>query len=104
MSRAYTPEEARDMLLDHMRHLAHYWACQPGQTELQRCEGMAFSILNIFDGTAGAFPCAVDLVLRPHPEDKQYSIDNGDNYCEDGQVINDCMLHDLFFVKEGGAP
>lgn len=101
MSREYTKEEVREMVLDHMRHLAHYWATTPNAgTVKERCEGVAFSILNIFDGTSSGLP-AFDLVVSPHPDDKQFHIDEGENYMPDGLVINeDCHLHDLFYAKE----
>ena len=96
--RAYTKEEVRDMFMDKVRSTAQYWATIPeGGTIQERCEGTAFSILNIFDGTTMDLP-GFDIVARPHPEDKQYCIDEGENYFEDGTVINDdCMLHELFY-------
>ena len=92
MSRAYTDEEVRKQLIEHVKHVCKYWANLPDKTDLDKCEGVAFSIMNIFDGTTG-LP-AFDLVVRPNPDDKQFNIDEGENYYEDGQVINDCMLHD----------
>lgn len=105
MSREYTKEEVRKMVLEHMRHLAQYWAIIPKDvTVLERCEGVAFSILNIFDGTSSGLP-AFDLVVRPHPDDKQFHIDEGENYMPDGLVINDdCHLHDLFYAKGRAQP
>jgi hypothetical protein len=36
--------------------------------------------------------------MEPHPDDKQYNIDNGEQWVEDGQIINDdVMLHDLYY-------
>ena len=97
MSREYTEQEVREMFLDACQQLASYWANLPGKTATERCEGVLFSVMNIFDGTSGSFPAAIDLVVRPHPDDKQFYIDNGDNYIPDGTVINDCMLHELIF-------
>jgi hypothetical protein len=74
MSRAYTEEEARDQFLDRIRHLTRYWAKQPNQSPLERCEGLAFSVLNIIDGTSGGFRCTLDIMLNPHPDDKQFQI------------------------------
>lgn len=102
MSRAHTAEEVREQLLEHIRHLAEYWATTPDrQTALERCEGVAFSILNIFDGTAG-LP-AFDIVLSPHPDDKEYHQREGENRYEPGMVINDCMLHEMFYRSEPTA-
>jgi hypothetical protein len=62
----------------------------------ERCDGLAFSILNIFDGTSSDLP-AMDIVLRPHEDDKEYNIDNGDKWFEDGMAINDDVtMHDMW--------
>lgn len=99
MSKAKTAEELRDEVLDHVRALAAYWAEHPDQrTVRERCDGLAFSILNIFDGTSGDLP-AFDLVARPHPDDKSYHQERGEDWIEDGTVINDCMLHEMYYQK-----
>ena len=98
MSRAKTAEEVRKELLESIRVLVGYWSRQ-NMPELEKIEGVAFSILNIIDGTSRGLP-SIDLTLRPHPDDKQYAIDNGDDYYEDGMVINaDCYLHDEYLPK-----
>ena len=63
---------------------------------LEKCNGLAFSILNIFDGTSIELP-AMDIVLRPHEDDKEYLRGEGMDWFEDGMVINDCYLHELFY-------
>lgn len=101
MSRAYTAEELREILLAHVRKMAHYWSKLPDLTPLERCYGTAFSILAALDGSAGSVPFSVDLVASVHPDDKQYRIDEGDNWVEPGTVLNvDCHLHDLFYKPE----
>ncbi len=95
MSRPYTPEEVREMFLENVRHLCHYWAGVERDSVQEKLEGMAFSLLNMFDGTSVSMP-AMDIVLRPHPDDKQFHEQQGDNYFQDGQVINDCYLHEEF--------
>lgn len=93
-------EKAREMFLDQVRFLCHYWADQNGG-KLEACEGLAFSIMNIFDGSSGGFPAAIDLVLRPHPDDKDFNIGEGEDWIVDGQVINDdCHLHEMVLRKE----
>jgi hypothetical protein len=98
VSKAISKEHMREMFLDHCRYLARYWSAQE-RDPLRMCEGVAFSILTAIDGMAGDFPCAIDLVLRPHPDDKAHCEGEGEDYVEDDMVINDCMLHDLFYVK-----
>ena len=99
--RAYTPEELREMVLYHMRTLARYWANLPDQTPLERCEGVAFSILTMIDGSAGGVTFALTLVADCDPGDKQFRIDEGENWVEPGTDLNsDCMLHEVFYQAE----
>ena len=101
--RAYTKSEVQVMFIGQLREIARYWdrfeGTEPGSEQLsqiERIEGAIFSVLNILDGTSMGLPC-FDLVLRPHEDDKQDAIDNGENWFESGMVINDnCYLHDLF--------
>ena len=76
--------------------IAAYWANEERATVREKCDGVAFSILNIFDGTSGGMP-AFDLLVSPHPDDKQYHINEGSNYYEPGMMINDCHLHDMYY-------
>lgn len=97
--RAKTAEEVRQEFLNHVHSLVIYWANLPDRTVEEKCDGVAFSILNIFDGTTMGLP-AMDLVLAPHPDDKAFNQSEGNNWYEPGMVINDCMLHELF-VRRG---
>ncbi len=97
--RPYTPEEVRDQLLDYVRGIAQYWAELPDKTPLERCNGLAFSMLNIFDGTSAALP-AMDISLAPHPDDQAYRAKHSENWYEPGQVINACYLHDLYYRRD----
>lgn len=97
MSRAYTKDEVVNELMQYMRDMAKYWAELPNLTTLDRCMGMAHSMLCVFDGVTPSLP-AIDLVLSPHPEDKQYCIDGGINWYPARMAINaDCHLHDLLY-------
>lgn len=98
MSKAKTKEELMDDFVSSAKHLADYWSRIESITDKGKCDGVVHSILVMIDGMSGAFPCAIDLVMRPHPEDKQYNIDNDDDYIEDGMVINDdVMLHERLY-------
>lgn len=96
MSRAFTKDEVREQVLAHIRNVSHYWAAeQNAGTVRERCEGVAFSVLSMIDGCTD-LP-AFDIVVRPHPDDKQFCIEEGENYMPDGLVINDdCHMHELF--------
>lgn len=99
-SRSYTPEEVREKVLDHMKFLCQYWSQldrrEHHDSEKDRMMGLCFSILNIFDGTTMEFP-AMDIVLSPHPSDKNFHIERDQNWFEKGMVINDCTLHDEWY-------
>jgi hypothetical protein len=96
---ARTKQEMLEVFTGQVEVITRYWAGLD-ISDKEKCEGVAFSIMNIFDGTCGGFPCAVDLVLRPHPDDKQYYIDNNEPYIDDGMTINDeVQLHELLVRK-----
>ena len=97
MSRAYTAKEMRERFLEQARILAGYWAGLRDKTPQEVADGVAFSILNVIDGTSAGLP-AMDLVLSPHPDDKAYHEAEGENWPEPGQVINaGCLLHELYY-------
>ena len=99
MTKAYTKEEMRQMFLYVCEDTAKYWSEVEGKTPREMCDGVVFSMLNIFDGMSGGFPAAIDLVMQPHPDDKDYCISNDQNWVEAGQVINDdVMLHEQYIA------
>jgi hypothetical protein len=95
MSKAKSEQEVRDELFRKLNDIAVYWANLRGKSDLEKCRGVVFSILNIFDGTSIGLP-AMDIRLSPHPDDKQYHIDLDEDYYEEGVLINDCYLHHLW--------
>jgi hypothetical protein len=96
--RAWTEEEVREKFLDQVRGLADYWS-KTDRDPKGMCNGLAFSILNIFDGTTMGLP-AMDITCQPHPNDKAYLQDCGENWYEPGMVFNDCHLHDAYYKKD----
>lgn len=97
--RAYTAAELQERLFSCLWRNIHYWETldKPTYSVRDRLGGLAFSLLNIFDGTSMDFP-TLDIVASPHPDDKQYHIDQGDNWIEPGTVINgDLLLHEHFY-------
>ena len=77
MSKEYTKEEMRERFLNQVRSAITYWSTTKLDPEYDnvkyRCEGVAFSIMNILDS-------GMLIIPAPHPEDKQYHIDNGEDY------------------------
>lgn len=110
MPRPYTEDEVRDMLIEHIRATARYWASLPDKddatgherTVLDRCEGVAFSILSALDGCSMELP-AFTLKLDPHPEDKDFNLEVGSNWFEPGMEIS-TMLHEFFHKRPGSTP
>lgn len=96
MSRAYTEDEVRKHFLDQLKALADYWAIT-GQDPQDACEGLVFSILALLDGVA-LMP-AFEVRLSPHPDDKQFHQDQGENWYEPGTEVTDGSLHDAWSQK-----
>lgn len=90
---AITKKAALRMYDEQFKSLARYWAQQPNMTNEERCNGVLFSIMSIIDGCS-ILP-ALDLVLHPHPDDKEDATISGSEWFEPGMVINDeATLHD----------
>lgn len=107
MSRAYTEQEVIEKMMRKFRSIAHYWATTPlgsehrfngPEDELRwRCDGVAFTILAEMDGSSMNLP-AMDIVLAPHPDDKQYCIDHDENWFEPEMRIS-TALHEHFHKR-----
>lgn len=97
---AYTEEEVRRKFLEQAKAIAHYWATtKDGGNTKERIEGAIFSLLNVIDG--GSCLPSFDLVVRPHPDDKEYHLSMGEKYYEDGMNICDGELHSQFINLKG---
>lgn len=98
--REKTPDELRDELMEHVRHMIKYWAELPDfdnatgrhMTLHDRCEGVAHSIFATLDGCTLVTP-AFDLVARPHEEDKNFHIEQGENWIKPGTTISDALRY-----------
>ena len=95
--RAYTSKEMRDDFLGSLRMLCSYWASVgKDQSPKELCESLIQSVFCLVDG--GSSGPSMDLVCRPHPDDKPAAIENDENWIEDGTVINaEDMLHELWY-------
>jgi len=76
--REYTKEEIREQLLSHLRKLSRYWLTVQGITTQERIEGGIFSVLTALDGSTD-LP-KFQIIPEPHPMDKDYHIENEENY------------------------
>jgi hypothetical protein len=93
--RALTQDEARGIFMERVRSIAQYSAGVKNDP-LDAANLTAFSILSLLDGSTIGFP-AVDLHVQPHPEDKAWLKENGENWFEPGMVLNDnTHMHEEF--------
>lgn len=95
--RARTEEELREALLDHLVALANYWSRArrppevPGPEDLgarERILGFAHSLLTTLCGRSGGFPCSLDLVTSPHPDDEEFYRSEGEDWVPTGDDGN----------------
>lgn len=90
------------MLLGLIRASSHYWATVAGtdgpKTVQERLDGLAFSILVAMDGCT-ELP-AFKIIPLPHPSDRQYCEDGGENWWPDDLDIGG-SLHDEWHRKAG---
>src|SRR5687768_15258719 len=104
-SREFTEDEVRAQLLTHIAGMVKYWASETmveNQTTEQRLDGLAFSILAALDGTSMNIPKFI-VAPDPHPDDRQFHIDEGTNYFPENHQLADqikcdlaCSLHELY--------
>ncbi|MBD3261177.1 MAG: hypothetical protein GF334_05760 [Candidatus Altiarchaeales archaeon] len=101
--REMTVEECREIFMRQVASIAAYWARVPGRTDLEKCNGVAFSILSMLDGSNVDIP-AFDLIPSPHGSDEEFHRDEGENWWprapdevrETLPIINDTMLHEMW--------
>jgi len=94
MSRAITASELKLEFINTIRSLCEHWATVDDLATIDRVEGVATGILSLLNGV-NASMCGFDIVARPHHSDKEYSIERGENWVEDGTVINNNMSYML---------
>lgn len=97
--RQFTEQEVRKQFLDHIHYLVDYWNVADRETTKEKLNGLAFSILACLDGES-EFPGFI-VAPTPHEDDKQYHIDNNENYYPENNVDVECdiagSLHDEFY-------
>lgn len=100
MSKAYRTEEVREQFLAHVRMLVNYWDNVPRETSKEKLSGLAFSMLVLLDG--GTYLPHFLVIASPHPEDKVYNIENGDDYYEESSLENSISgsLHEMLYKGE----
>lgn len=107
--REYTSDECREMFLDQIRAYVHYWATTElhpaseaeNRSEIhRRLDGLAFSILNILDGTSAGLPSFV-VAPSPHPDDKEFHKNEGENWWPRNHKVEDKLRGALHISEKG---
>jgi hypothetical protein len=97
--RAWTASEVAEQIVEGVVGSANYWATSPScGTMEERVHGCAFSILSMLDGSTMQLP-GIDLVPAPHDSDKDYHIENGENWYDPETVVS-TSLHDMYHPKK----
>lgn len=108
MSREFTTDEVRNQFLDHVRGLIEYWSTvdldQQSDTVEYRVGGVVHSLLATLDGCSMVLPGFI-VAPCPHEDDKQYNIDEGENWYPENHQSSVCAdisggLHELLYKKE----
>lgn len=76
--RVMTKEEVRDKFLNAVKNCVNYWMRIDDKTLEERMTGAVFSILVIIDGES-ELP-GFELSPFPHPSDKKFYKDRGENW------------------------
>lgn len=114
--RAYTTEEVRLQFIQHVRGMIQHWShsTPPAdiaakealmtQAELieRRVSGVCHTLLSMMDGAMVGIP-GFKLITNSHPVDKQFYIDNGENYYTDVEsVVGEAVADDIDELDIGG--
>jgi hypothetical protein len=102
-TRAFTEDEVREKFVGHVRMLIDYWTNETHkQTVKERLEGLAHSMLATIDGCSMGLPSFI-LAPNPHPDDKKYHEELGDNHWPVNEAEINCNisggLHEILFNK-----
>lgn len=103
-ARPLTAEEMREKFLATLRGYVAYWSIASVHTDTLegRLNGLAFSFLNMLDGTSVALP-AFNLVPQPHPDDAEFLRGEGENWWVSEPINDEVMLHELWYTSVPGS-
>lgn len=116
LPRAYTTEEVRLQFIQHVRVLIQYWSHNPPPADIaakealmtpsqlieSRVSGCCHSLLALIDGSCVNIP-GFKLIPNSHPDDKQFYIDEGENYYTTVEsVVGEAAADDIDELDIGG--
>lgn len=79
VSKEKSEEQVKKEFINKVQEYIDYWVGIKSQNIRECANGVAFSILNIIDGTIGDLPKFI-LAPNPHIDDKQFLIKNNEDY------------------------
>ena len=96
--RQYTVEEIQKMVIEHLWHMIDYCENETRRpTSKEKLELFMHSTLAMFDGSCGGIP-AFKICPEPHPEDKAYHKEHGENWFPSGPKYDIGPLHEVMYV------
>lgn len=97
MPREYTTDEVKAMFLQHVALMVEYWDSQKMGSR-EKLNGLTHSLLVALDGGASGIPGFI-VTPNPHPTDKEYHQENGDNWFPDSGDIAGSLHEEWGKVK-----
>jgi len=91
--RAKTAIEVRAEFLQRLSDIVDHWLKAEG-SERWRMEGAIHSILVTLEGNSGTMPGFI-VAPKPHPDDREYHINRGENYFPESSLINRAKDNDI---------
>jgi len=82
-SREWTEEEMRVFFFNRVADFIAEWDSKTDISDMDKAAGMMRDIFVLCEGRDPKFEAKVALVATPHPEDKEYHIENGENFYEE---------------------
>ena len=92
----YTEDEIRGKFINHVRANVEYWngPLSEPYDQRERLSGLAFSIMVLLDGGTMVLPSFI-VAPHPHSDDKQYHIDNEEDYFPENHELDDQIKGDI---------
>lgn len=87
MSREKTMEEVREEFLGYIEMMINYWDDINSKNTKEKLNGLAFSILSMLDGCSASLPAFI-VAPFPHKDDKNFNIEEGNNYYPENNYTN----------------
>ena len=103
MPREKTIEEVQRDFLGHVWDMIDYWEKESrAETPRAKLEGLAHSLLAALDGCSMELP-GFAVIPNPHPDDKAWCIERGEDWYPDDVDIGGELASLLFVYKHTNA-